>query len=266
VKPKVKGLSVVARWIPVAALCFFLPLSEAAAQVMYMVGNMTGVVNGTPVDFGLRIKVDMKTGEETAVVSNMDPDMGAILRQVTAIVTVAGPTFGSTPQGGENLFRLSGGNFVNSATVYWPSTKDKLELIHNVTYTGGDTLRVSATINGTVPVISGRDTVAFKDFTEIMYWRDQDCPTCRNAQGPQVVTTGVGFDGDFSQAKFRSYLVGGEPFPVGEGKGSTTNYTGSRPSGPVLRSGRDITTTYDAARRTMNVHLYNVLTPVESAP
>jgi hypothetical protein len=254
-----KGVTVT-RVIAVAALCLFLHASPAAAQVMYMVGDISGTVNGTAVNFNLHIKVDMKTGEETATVSNMDPEMGAILRQVTAMVTVAGPTAGATPQGGQNLFALSGGNFVNSATMYWPRTQDQLELVHTVSYSGGDTMKVVATINGTVPVISGRAEVKYANFTETMYWQKNRTQSAKEAQ---VVTTGVGFKGNFSQAKFRSYLVGETDEEAG--KGSTTTYTGQQPTGPVLRKAKDITTTYDPATRTMKVHLYNILTPIAAA-
>jgi len=255
--PGTKETARTVRMFQLAALALFLHAAAADARVMTMVGNISGTVNGTPVNFSLNIRLDMATGEETAVVGNMDPAMGAILRQVTGMVTVGGPTGGGTPQGGQNLFELSGGNFVNSATTYWPSTGDQVELVHTVSYSGGDTLNVSATINGTVPVISGGDAVVFQDFSEIMYWDG-------GTSGPQVVTTGVGFRGDFSTAQFRSYTVGGKP--TQGGKGSTTKYPGSRPSGPVVRSARDITTTYDPAQRTMNVHLYNTLTPLEPAP
>ncbi len=97
-RPARMGVSV-ARVVAVAVLCSALQVSAAAARVMYMVGSISGTVNGTAVDFDLHITVDMKTGEETAKVTNMDPEMGAILRQVTAMVTVAGPTAGATPQG-----------------------------------------------------------------------------------------------------------------------------------------------------------------------
>jgi hypothetical protein len=207
----------------------------------------------------------LKTGEETAQVSRMDPELGAVLRQVTAIVTVAGATGGATPQGGQNLFQLSGGNFVNSATMYWPKTKDKLELVHNITYSGGDTMNVSATNNGTVPVISGRDQVKYKDFTEVMYWNDDSEGASTDTGAKRSITTGVGFQGDFSQAKFRSYSVG-DSLLTETGKGSTTEYSGPQPSGPVLRTGKDITTTYNSSTRTLHVHLFNVLTPIESAP
>jgi len=254
----------VAKGLALAALCFLPVASPVSAEVMYMVGRVSGTVNGTPVDFGINIKMDMKTGEETATVDHMDPSMGAILRQVTALVTVAGPTGGGTPHGGKNLFQLSDGNFVNSATMYWPSTRDSLELIHRVSYSGGDTMRVSATINGTVPVISGDDPVTYEDFTEIMYWADKACANCKTV-GEQVVTTGVGFRGDFGKAQFRAYFVGTSPFPGGgAGKGSTTVYTGKRPPGPVVRSARGITTTYDAAKGALNVHLFNTLTRVEA--
>ena len=273
-----RGIAMFARVLWVAALCVSLHSSAVDARVMYLAGNISGTVNGTPVNFDLRIRMDMDTGEETAAVGRMDPAMGAILRQVTAMVTVAGPTGGSTPHGGENLFDLSGGNFVNSATMYWPGTGDQLELIHTVSYSGGDTMNVSATINGTVPVISASDEVEFEDFTEIMYWDGSSCGTCSEPMqekaasaseataSEQVVTTGVGFRGDFSNAQFRSYNVGGNPFPGGGGKGSTTTYSGRGPSTPVLRSARDISTTYDPATRTMNVRLFNTLTPVEPAP
>lgn len=263
----------VPRLIPIAALCFFLGASTVAAQVMYMKGDISGTVNGTPVDFDLDIKLDMKTGEETAVIGNMDPDMGAILRQVPAMVTIGGPTGGSKPQGGKNLFELSKGNFVNSSTVYWPRTGDQLELIHTVSYSGGDTMKVSATMNGTVPIISGDQPVIFKDFTEIMRWgKPLRRPGAKAAT--QTVKTGVGFKGDFSRAQFRSYkLLEGtceDPDPAvceaEEGKGSTTTYAGVKPSSPILRSARDITITYDPVARTMNVHLYNTLTPIEGAP
>lgn len=259
-----KRRSVVVRVALVAAFCLFLHTSAAVAQTMYMVGNIQGVVNGTPVDFGLDIEMDMDTGEETATISGMDPAMGAILRPVTAMVTVCGPTGGATTGGGQNLFQLSGGNFVNSATMYWPATEDSLELIHTVSYSGGDTMHVSATINGTVPVISGSEEITLHDFTEIMYWDSTDCPDC--AEGSQTVTTGVGFQGDFSKSENRIYEVGDDPFPGGAGKGSTTEYTGGRPSGPVLRSAKNISTTYDPVAQTMNVHLFNTLTPVEGPP
>lgn len=254
-----------------AALCFFLCASTGAAQVMYMVGDISGTVNGTPVDFDVNIKLDMKTGEETATVGNMDPEMGAILRQVPAMVTVGGPTGGATLQGSQNLFTLSGGNFVNAATVFWPKTGDKLELIHTVSYAGGDTMMVSATINGTVPVIDGNKRVAFQDFTEIMHWGSRSGRA--GAKAAQAVTTGVGFRGDFSKAKFRSYAVGDKvlcPDPTDptceqEGKGSTTMYMGFQPTGAVLRSARDITITYDPQKSVMNVHLYNSLAPIEDA-
>jgi hypothetical protein len=237
---------------------------------MYMVGNISGTVNGTAVDFDLNIKLDMATGEETATVGNMDPEMGAILRQVPAMVTIGGPTGGSKPHGGKNLFELSAGNFVNKATVHWPKTGDQLELVHTVTYSSGDTMNVSATMNGTVPVIKHDQKVSFRDFTEIMYWAGA-AQSRRGAEQAQAVTTGVGFRGNFGKAKFRSYLVEPCPDPADpaceeeEGKGSTTSYTGLQPSGPVLRSARDITITYDPVTRTMNVHLYNTLTPVEAA-
>lgn len=271
--------AMIAKGISIAAVCFFLQTSTTAAQVMYMVGNISGTVNGTAVDFDLNIKLNMKTGEETARVSNMDPEMGAILRQVPAMVTIGGPTGGATPRGGQNLFKLSGGNFVNNATVHWPRTGDKLELIHTVSYSGGNTMNVSATINGTVPIIEAHQRVAFDDFTEIMYW---DGPRGhRGTKAAQAVTTGVGFRGDFSRAQFRKYHVGGveklaqleEPCDPSvdpaceddeQAKGSTTTYTGVQPSGAVLRSARNITTTYNPVKRTMIVHLYNTLTPVEA--
>jgi hypothetical protein len=271
--------AVVAKGISIAALCFLLQTPSTAAQVMYMVGNISGTVNETPVDFSLNIKLNMKTGEETARVGNMDPAMGAILRQVTAMVTVGGPTGGATPRGGQNLFRLSGGNFINKATVYWPRTGDKLELIHNVSYSGGNTMKVVATMNGTVPIIELHQRVAFEDFTEVMYW---DGPRGqRGAKAAQAVTTGVGFRGDFSRAQFRKYRVGGleklaeieEPCDPAadpaceddeQAKGSTTTYEGVQPSGAVLRSARDITINYNPVRRMMIVHLYNTLTPIEA--
>jgi hypothetical protein len=263
-------MKVLAQVVPLTALGFFLHASSATAQVMYMTGNMSGTVNGQAVDFDLNIKLDMKTGEETATVGNMDPAMGAILRQVPAMVTIGGPTGGAKPHGGKNLFELAGGNFVNKATVHWPKTGDQLELIHTVSYAGGDTMNVNATINGTVPIIESHQRVVFRDFTEIMYWER----AARGRRGPeqaQAVTTGVGFRGNFSRAKFRSYLVAPCEDPSDpaceeeEGKGSTTTYTGMQPSGAVLRSARDITITYDPVLRTMNVHLYNTLTPVEAA-
>lgn len=274
---KPRDFAILAKGIPIAALCLFLHTSTAAAQVMYMVGNISGTVNGTAVDFDLHIKLNMKTGKEVARVSNMDPEMGAILRQVPAMVTVGGPTGGATPQGGQNLFKLSGGNFVNEATIYWPRTGDKLEIIHNVSYSGGNTMHVSATINGTVPVIEAHQRVAFNDFTEIMYWGGPQSP--RGAKAAQAVTTGVGFRGDFSQAKFRRYRVGGaeklveveepcdpavDPTCEEEAKGSTTTYNGLQASGAVLRSARDIRINYNPTKRTMVVHLYNTLTPVEA--
>lgn len=263
-----KFFAIAPRVIAIAALCLLLQASTGSAQVMYMVGDISGTVNGTAVDFDLHIKLDMKTGEETAKIGNMDPEMGAILRQVPAMVTIGGPTGGATPHGGKNLFELSGGNFVNAATVYWPRTKDKLELIHEVSYSGGDTMNVRATMNGTVPVIDGDRPVLFKDFTEIMRWEARSSQP--GTREPQAVTTGVGFRGDFSKAQFRSYSLAVEPCadPIceeEEGKGSTTTYAGPQPSVPVLRSAKDITITYDPATRTMNVHLYNTLTPVEAA-
>lgn len=256
--------------LSIALLAFLALTATASADVMYIVGTISGNVNGEHVSFGLDIKLDMETGEETAAVTGMDPEMGAILRQVTAMVTIGGPTGGATPQGGKNLFELSSGNFVNSATTYWPGTGDTLELIHNVSYAGGDTMTVEATINGTVPRISGEAEVRFSDFSETIFWAP--CEGCEKladasakAASPQVVTTGVGFQGDFSQSKgFRQYLVGDDPFPGGSGKGSTTTYNGSAPPGPVVRFARGITSTYDAAERTMNVHLFNTLTPLES--
>lgn len=253
------------RRISVAALCVLLSYSPiAVAEIMYMVGNIAGTVNGKAVDYDLHIKMDMETGEETATVGRMDPEMGAILRQVTAMVTVAGPTGGMTPDGVSNLFELSGGNFVNMASMFWPRTGDRLELEHRVSYTSGDTMTVVATINGTVPVIRGRDAVKFDDFSEIMYWGDSDgCLTC---DSPRTVTTGVGFRGDFSNAKFRTYRVGDTEIDPGGGKGSTTLYSGPQPSGTVVRTARDITVGYDPAKRMMHVHLYNTLTPVEAPP
>ncbi|HBL27159.1 MAG TPA: hypothetical protein DD490_10025 [Acidobacteria bacterium] len=268
-RPESKGMHSMARLIPFAVLCaVLLHAPVAAAQTMYMVGTVSGTVNGRAVDFDLNIEMNMETGEETATVGRMDPEMGAILRQVTALVTVAGPTGGSTPQGGENLFELSGGNFVNSASMYWPRTNDRLELIHRVSYSGGDTMAVTATINGTVPVISGEDAVTFKDFSEIMYWDGPAgaCATCKATAGAQSVTTGVGFEGDFRNAKFRSYQVGDVQVDEEVGKGSTTTYHGPNPGGPVTRSARDIRVSYDPGARTMNVHLFNTLTPLEAAP
>src|SRR5687768_1700901 len=107
-RPETKARTSVQRVVRFAALCAFLCTSTATAQVMYMVGDISGTVNGKAVDFDVHIKLDMKTGEETATVGNMDPEMGAILRQVPAMVTVGGPTGGATPQGGDNLFKLSG--------------------------------------------------------------------------------------------------------------------------------------------------------------
>lgn len=256
--------------VPLTALFLLLHASSAAAQVMYMVGNISGTVNGTAVDFDLDIKLDMKTGEETATIGNMDPAMGAILRQVPALVTIGGPTGGAKPHGGKNLFELSGGNFVNKATVHWPRTGDQLELIHTVSYSGGDTMNISATINGTVPIIESHQRVVFKDFTEIMRWEGPP-QSRRGAERAQAVTTGVGFRGNFGKAQFRSYMVEPCADPTDpaceeeEGKGSTTTYTGLQPSTPVLRSARDITITYDPATRTMNVHLYNSVAPIEAA-
>lgn len=55
-------------------------------------------------------------------------------------------------------------------------------------------------------MIDGNESVAFEDFTEIMHWGGSSGrPGAKAAQG---VTTGVGFRGDFSKAKFRSYSVG----------------------------------------------------------
>lgn len=255
-------------WLSIAATAMLLA-GSASAEVMYIVGTIGGNVNGTDVEFGLNIELDMETGEETAEVTNMSPEFGAFMRQVTAMVTIGGPTGGGTPQGGHNLYELSNGNYVNSAIMYWPGTGDRLELIHTVTYTNGDTMQVEATMNGTVPVISADDEVQFADFTETLYWGGE-CPSCKTlpstdkAASAQVVTTGVGFDGDFSKAHgFRQYLVGDVPFPGGGGKGSTTTYNGTAPPSPVVRFASDITSVYDAADETMRVHLFNTLTPLE---
>ena len=126
-------------------------------KVMYIIGNISGVVNDRYVDFGLNIKLNMDTGEETAEVSNMDEEMGAIMRQVTAMVTIGGPTGGQTTGELKNLFKLSNGNYVNSASMFWPSTQDRLTLIHDVSYEGGDTMKVIATINGSFPEGSPRN-------------------------------------------------------------------------------------------------------------
>ncbi|MCH9650625.1 MAG: hypothetical protein K0U98_20490 [Deltaproteobacteria bacterium] len=260
--------------IGATAMALLMLASSATAEVMYIVGTISGTVNDTYVEFGLHIKMDMETGEETAKITNMDPEMGAIMRQVTAMVTIAGPTGGGTPQGGLNLFELSHGNFVNSASMYWPGTRDSLELIHEVTYDGGDTMQVTATMNGTVPIIKAEDEVEFSDFSETIYW-DRDCEGCdaesaksgSNVSSQQTVTTGVGFRGNFGAAHgFRQYVVGGEPFPGGGGKGSTTTYNGPPSGSAIVRSARDITSTYSTEDRTMNVHLFNTLTPLESAP
>jgi hypothetical protein len=87
----------------------------------------------------------------------------------------------------------------------------------------------------------------------------------------QTVTTGVGFKGDFSKAKPRFYKLEKVDEVPGEweleaSKGSTTIYVGAKPSGTVLRSARDITTTYDQTKGMMHVHLFNTLIPVEEAP
>jgi hypothetical protein len=55
-----------------------------------------------------------------------------------------------------------------------------------------------------------------------------------------------------------------DPLCEEQSKGSTTTYNGMKPSGAVLRAARDIRITYNPAKRTMIVHLYNTLTPVEA--
>jgi len=82
--------------------------------------SISGNVNGEEVNFGLYIKLNMETGEEFAAVTNMAPQMGAIMRQVTAMVTIGGATSGDI----KNLFDLSNGNYVNYATLFWPNTND----------------------------------------------------------------------------------------------------------------------------------------------
>lgn len=240
-------------------------------EIMYIIGNISGIVNDRYVDFGLNIKLNMDTGEETAQVNNMDEEMGAIMRQVTAMVTIGGPTGGQTTHELENLFELSNGNYINSASMYWPRTKDRLELIHTVTYEGGDTMNVKATINGSVPIISAEHAVEYRDFSETLYWEDcKDCNKNKAQSGSQTkeMTTGVGFRGDFGSAHaFRSYLVDGVDFGGGTGKGSKTTFVSSNDvsaSGPIVRIARDITSTYDPRTHTMHVHLFNSLMPLEA--
>ena len=253
-----KGLIV---WITLATImgCCKKLTKPNDPQIMYMRGEISGVVNGKGINFGLEIKLDMESGEETAAVTHMDPEMGAVMRQVTAMVTIGGQTGGATPRGGKNLFQLTGGNFVNSATMYWPGTGDSLELIHRVSYTSGDTMKVAATISGTVPNISAEDEVKFSDFTETLYWEKQETPGVSS----QVVITGVGFQGNFQATTgFRQYIVGDTLFPGGVGKGSSTNYEGPSPPTSVERSARNISSTYNKETRTMHVRLINILTPV----
>ena len=103
----------------------------------------------------------------------------------------------------------------------------------------------------------------YRDFSETMYWED-----CKGCDKNKELTTGVGFRGKFGSAHaFRSYLVNGEDFPGGTGKGSKTTFISPDDVsllGPMVRIARDITSTYDPKSHTMHVHLFNSLMQLES--
>ncbi len=224
--------------------------------VMFMEGVVTGTVNGTKVDFDVNIEMNFDTGEETASTGNLPPDMGAILEQVTAIFTIAGPTGGRrNPPLDANLFDLSGGNFTNLATVFWPDTEDTLEIIHDVTFDGGDTLFFSATMNGTVPVIELDDQVIYSDFRELLV----PAENVPRVLAQQLIISGVGFQGDFTNAECRQYLAGSNPVPTKICKGSHTLYEGDPAPDVIVRAARDISSVYDPDTQTLHVHLFNEL-------
>ncbi len=232
-----------------------VPAVAANAQIVTMLGDITGIVNGTPVNFDVEITLDISTGEETAEVRNMPPSLGAVLRPVTAMVTVGGPTGGLPLDGAVSLLQLSGGNFVNSATVFWPDLPDSIEIIHTVSTAGPDTLVFTCTMNGTAPQISLNDAVEIDDFSEVLRRGG-------NVGGAESILSGPGQ---------RPYRVGGVPFPPcpptcpgggGTGKGSVTTYQGPPLPFDTIRSAFDLTTTYDPATEIMSVHLFNTLRPV----
>lgn len=166
----------------------------ASTRPTHVVGNLTGTVNGTAVNLHAYITMDYTNGHTHSEVSNVPPTLGSSLRVAMSIVTVAGGTCAVTSGGAVNGSTLFGGNMVRTGGLKYLGSGDSVTIVHNVSYTGGDSIHFTGTINGTIPVIAPTDSVALGDLNELWH---QDSPT--------QISAGLG--------NLQTYRVG----PVGSG-------------------------------------------------
>jgi PKD repeat protein len=164
-----------------------------------VVGDMTGNINGTPVNLHVYVSLDYATGMTHAELTNVPASLGSSLRVVMSHATIAGCAAALTSGGAVNCGQLLGGNFSRDGTLNYLDTGDSIRIVQSVSYTAGDTVSFTGTMNGSIPNIPEADSVALGDMHELWHLEN---PT----------QLAVGFDAG-SQQTYQTGLAGGPWVP-----------------------------------------------------
>jgi hypothetical protein len=127
-------------------------------------GTLTGSVNGVELDASLT-GIGHDNGRVIADISSVDFTIGTDLCAFNSIITILCWTKSKEYGGALNGMSLTGGNFTRYVTVTLPDQGDTLHMIHVSQYVD-DTMRVQASVNGTVPEIPSGSSVQIVDYWE----------------------------------------------------------------------------------------------------
>ncbi len=131
----------------------------------HMYGNITGTVNGVAINAVLSIIMNHYNGFSDATISPIPASVGYSLQQAISLATIGAPPSACELNGAKNFSSL-GMTSVNNLTDLWYYSGDTLKVNYNTNSYGGDTIFVTGTITGTVPVLATNSTVSYIGWTD----------------------------------------------------------------------------------------------------
>jgi hypothetical protein len=132
---------------------------------VHMYGTITGTVNGVPINTTLSIVMNHYNGFSSATLSQIPSSIGYSLQQAISLATIASGPSACELNGAKNFSSL-GIVSANRSTDLWYHTGDTLKVNYNINSTGGDTIFLTGTITGTVPVIAQGSAVNYVGWTD----------------------------------------------------------------------------------------------------
>ena len=137
------------------------------------IGTVSGTINNVDFDADLDATIDSNTGRVESAISPVPAQLKGLV-SLSSIITVICWSAAVEKGVALNGYHLTGGNFTRDLTVSY-GTGETLRMTHDVGYTGGDTLEVTATLSGSIPEIGLDQSVSVNDYEE--YYTQADATT-----------------------------------------------------------------------------------------